>query len=370
MAKITNFFGEIFFSSLSLSIIALNFIVAASLIPTAFGHFSHLPHYNGGGVGIGNYYVYQAMDPEYTPTNQPAKMSFSIQDYNGNDVTRRILTMVEIYSERTGERIAAYPWTMRTFGDFDLYHTFKEVGNYQIVLSIFDSQNKVAPQIGSSSSPREILSNYEDCNCDRGVFNISVTNSFGDIFVAAVFVGILGIIVVFGIVLGLSYRNQKKKAAVLPKTDNKFVLKYAIMLLAMAAGFVHLAVYAEHGSLRIEYSIFLLVAGACQFAYGMLYTLLTMTGRQTSISEAHFGLTYYKKTLILNLFGLIGTGVLLGLYLYSVVLPPPLSPNKSPEDIDIGGILDKILEASLVLGIIYLMIWERRQLRSNVIHAA
>ena len=95
-----------------------------------------------------------------------------------------------------------------------------------------------------------------------------------------------------------------------------------------------------------------------------------MTGRQTSISEAHFALTYYKKTLILNLFGLIGTGVLLGLYLYSVVLPPPLSPNKSPEDIDIGGILDKILEASLVLGIIYLMIWERRQLRSNVIHAA
>ena len=117
------------------------------------------------------------------------------------------------------------------------------------------------------------------------------------------------------------------------------------MLLAMAAGFVHLAVYAEHGSLRIEYSIFLLVAGACQFAYGMLYTLLTMTSQQTSISEAHFALTYYKKTLVLNLFGLIGTGVLLGLYLYSVVLPPPLSPNKSPEDIDIGGILDKILEA-------------------------
>lgn len=97
MAKITNFFGEIFFSSLSFSIIVLNIIVAVSLIPTVFGHFSHLPHYNGGGLGIGNYYVYQAMDPEYTPTNQPAKMSFSIQDYNGNDVTRRILTMVEIF---------------------------------------------------------------------------------------------------------------------------------------------------------------------------------------------------------------------------------------------------------------------------------
>ena len=88
MAKITNFFGEIFFSSLSLSIIALNLLSAASLIPTAFGHFSHLPHYNGGGVGIGNYWnVYQAMDREEAPTHQPAKMSFSIQDYNGNDVT-------------------------------------------------------------------------------------------------------------------------------------------------------------------------------------------------------------------------------------------------------------------------------------------
>jgi hypothetical protein len=370
VAKITTSFGEVLFSSLSLSVIALNIIVAASLIPTAFAHFSHLPHYNGGGLGIGNYYVYQAIDPEYTPTDQPARLSFSIQDYNGNDVTRRILTMVELYSERTGERIAAYPWTMRTFGDFDLYHTFKEVGNYQIVLSIFDSQSKLAPKIGSISPPREILSNNQDCDCERGVFNISVTNTFGDIFVAAVFVGIVGIIAVFGIVLGLSYRNQKRKAAVLSKTDNKFVLKYAIMLLAMAAGFVHLAVYAEHGSLRIEYSIFLLVAGACQFAYGMLYTLLTVTSRQTSISNLHLALTYYKKTVILNLFGLIGTGVLLGLYLYSVVLPPPLSPNKSPEDIDLGGILDKTLEASLVVGIIYLMTWERRQLRSNVIHAA
>ena len=80
---------------------------------------------------------------------------------------------------------AAYPWTMRTFGDFDLYHTFKEVGNYQIVLSIFDSQSKLAPTIGSISPPREILSNNQDCDCDRGVFNISVTNTFGDIFVAS-----------------------------------------------------------------------------------------------------------------------------------------------------------------------------------------
>lgn len=370
VAKILSVFGELPFSNLVLPALLLNIIVGGSFINPAFGHFSHLPHYNGGGLGIGKYYVYQAMDPEYTPTNQPAKMSFSIQDLNGNDITARILTMVEIYSERTGERIATYPWTMRTFGDFDLYHTFKEVGNYQIVLSVFDSHNKAAPQIGSSSPPREILSNNQDCNCDRGAFNISVTNSFGDIFYTAVFVGAFVIIIVFGIVLISNYRNQKRDTKVPPKAESKFVKKYIIMLLAIAAGFVHIAVYAEHGALRIEYSIFLLVAGACQFAYGILYTLLTVTNREMNFNNMQFALIYYKKTLILNLFGLVGTGVLLGLYIYSVVLPPPLSPNKVPEDVDLGGIMDKILEASLVLGIIYLMKWEKWQLKANLLHAA
>jgi hypothetical protein len=358
------------FSNLVLQALLLNIVVGASFISPAYAHFSHLSHYNGGGLGIGKYYVYQAMDPEYTPTNQPAQISFSIQDYNGNDVNARLMTMVEIYSEKTGERIATYPWTVRTFGDFYLYHTFNELGNYQIVLSIFDSYNKTPPQVGTSSPPRDILSNNEDCNCDRGVFNISVTNSFGDIFVTAVFIGIFGIIIVFGIVLVMTYRNQKRNTEGRPKAESKFVLKYAIMLLAIAAGFVHLAVYAEHGSLRIEYSIFLLVAGACQFAYGMLYTLLTVSNRQMNFNNMQFALLYYKKTLILNLFGLIGTGVLLGLYIYSVVLPPPLSPNKVPENVDLGGIMDKILESSLVLGIIYLMRWEKRQLKANLLHAA
>ena len=102
----------------------------------------------------------------------------------------------------------------------------------------------------------------------------------------------------------------------------------------------------------------------------MLYTLLTVTSRQVDFNNIQFAVIYYKKTLILNLFGLIGTGVLLGLYIYSVIFPPPLSPNKSPEDIDLGGILDKILEASLVIGIVYLMKWEKKQLKANLLHAA
>ena len=70
---------------------------------------------------------------------------------------------------------------------------------------------------------------------------------------------------------------------------------------------------------------------------------------------------YYKKSLILNLFGLVGSLVLIFLYLYSVIFPPPLSPNAKPEDVDIAGIVDKSLEIILVIGILFLMKYERRR---------
>ena len=100
------------------------------------------------------------------------------------------------------------------------------------------------------------------------------------------------------------------------------------MLAAIAGGIVHLAVYAEHASLRIEYSIFLLVAAGMQIVYGVAYTLLTLTGRGANESARQ----YYQKKVAVNLFGLVGTGILIGLYAYAVMLPPPLSPNNQPEE--------------------------------------
>ena len=70
---------------------------------------------------------------------------------------------------------------------------------------------------------------------------------------------------------------------------------------------MHLAVYAEHASLRIEYSIFLLVAAGMQIVYGVVYTLLTLTGQGVNES-AH---QYHQKKVAVNLFGLVGTGILI-----------------------------------------------------------
>ena len=69
-----------------------------SLTSISYAHLSHLPHYNGFGAAIGKYYVDEALDPEFTPPLEPTQITFSIQDYGGNDVYN-VYTMVEIYQD-------------------------------------------------------------------------------------------------------------------------------------------------------------------------------------------------------------------------------------------------------------------------------
>ena len=109
---------------------------------------------------------------------------------------------------------------------------------------------------------------------------MSVSNNFGNIFNSAVFGGIISAIVVFGVVLVFTYRSRMKRRStngdLYQNLTKNEIIKYSVLLLAISSSMT-LAVYSEHGGLRIEYSIFLLTAGATQIAYSMLYTLLTIT---------------------------------------------------------------------------------------------
>ena len=330
----------------------------------AFSHLEHLPHYNGGFSGVGKYYIFQGMEPDYPRPGQPAGIIFSIQDNKGNDMTN-IVTMVEIYDEKSGDRLAVFPWTKHDVGDFRLYYTFPQIGNYALVVSVVDDSPASEGRIGLSSPARSTLLDRSGCDCERGLMNISVTNNFGTIYLGSIFTGIFMGIAVLGAVLGLIFL-KRRKTIMSANIGDKQVLKYCILFLAMAAGFVHIAVFPGHASLRIEYSIFLFAAGAAQFAYGIVYVLVSLNESKISNDIASVR-THYRKTAILNLFGLIGSSVLLGLYLYSVIFPPPLSPNNVAEQIDVAGVLAKSTEAILVGGVVYLMIWERRRFRSELI---
>jgi hypothetical protein len=64
-----------------------------------------------------------ALDPEYGTIDYPSRITFSIQDFDNNDVYN-VSTMVEIYESISRERIHVFPWTFRDVGDFNLYYQF------------------------------------------------------------------------------------------------------------------------------------------------------------------------------------------------------------------------------------------------------
>jgi hypothetical protein len=338
---------------------AIVLLPLSSIIP-AYAHFEHFTHYNNRGGGIGPYYAYEALEPEYAGPNEPVAVMFSVQDYDGQD-TYNIDTMVEIYSATTGERLKAWPWTRQETGDFQVFYNFPEVGSYQIVLSVAKDGNNNPANLNGIDQPRTTLSSTAGCNCDRVIFNVSITKNFGTIWNVMMLISISLPLSVLGGVLVWNYRRRRviiKKSGTYRTSAQSDTARYIIMLAAIAGGVVHLAVYAEHASLRLEYSIFLLVAAGMQIVYGVVYTLLTLGGQAANESAQK----YYQKKIAVNLFGLVGTGILIGLYAYSVILPPPLSPNDRPESIDIAGILAKSIEVFTVIGIVYLMRLERQQL--------
>lgn len=362
---------------LSESLMSSSFSPFSFFIQKSYAHFEHFTHYNNRGDGVGKYYVYQAVEPDYVHHKQPAKIMFSIQDKDGNDVIN-VVTMVEIYAADTGERVKAYPWTKQETGDFELEYTFPRNGNYQVVISVANNPDATGSNSRVMDPPRDTLSSTLNCNCDRAVFNISVSENFGNIYSSVMLAVVIVPLTVFGLVLGITFRGKRRNKSLYPNLTNTEALKWSVMLLAIGGGLVHLAIFSEHASLRLEYSIFLLAAGGIQITYGVVYIMITLAGQLTTISTGSIiqdqkfesvatAKSYYRKTVIVNLFGLIGTGVLLGLYTYTIVFPPPLSPNNEPEQVDFAGILAKSIELFLVIGIVYLLKWENKR-QHQILH--
>ena len=328
------------------------------------GHFDHAGHANTGGFGISDkYYAYQQIEPSYAKPNELSKIMFSIQDRNGRDV-HNVIVMVEVYSAKTGERISVFPWTKADIGDFEIPFVFPEIGNYQTVLSVLNDDVGGSQIINTVPPPRTILNDNTGCSCERGVFNVSVTENYGTIFISVIYASVFGVITVIGVALFWMYWGRRKDKSVDPISNYDFI-KYSVLLLAMGAAVVHLAVYPGHAGLRLEYSIFLISASAIQIAYGIMYMLLIFSddndSRIKKSNKLLISKQYYKKSLILNWIGLGGSLFLILLYLYAVTFPPPLSPNPHPEDVDIFGLLDKSLEVVLVVGIVVLMMYERKR---------
>ena len=184
-----------------------------SSIPTPFfaanAHIDSFASYNSSGMGIGDkYYVIQQLDPEYVKPNEPSKVMFSIQDKHGKDV-HDVTVMVEIYSIN-GERVLVFPWTTLETGDFNIPFVFTKNGNYQIVLSILNEGVASSKILDTVPPPRTILNNSVHCNCERAVFNVSITETFGFISALALYGAIFVAIIVLGIVIIWIFVSRRK----------------------------------------------------------------------------------------------------------------------------------------------------------------
>lgn len=384
----------VIFSVLIIS--GINVLFITGIISVSNAHLDHLPHYNSGGnrYSWGNYSSFIALEPEYGVANQqPTAIEFSIQDRNGNDVYN-VTTMVEIYETTTGQRIHVFPWTFQKIGDFILFYIFPRIGNYQIVLSILDDNKygtSTSPPnlIGNADPPRTLLSNVKDCDCERTVFNISISPAYG--FVQNLMYAVIMIlpVTVLGSVLVWKYRSLQNKIgkgkgiqAVLTRRE---AVRYLVMLLAIGGGALHLAVFQDHATQHVYYSLFLLAAAASQVAYGIIFVLVTLSrdgvsrdlqkkqayGKMDNTEETRKRIIHsYKRNMIVNMFGLVGTSILIGLYVYSVILPPPLSPTNSAEEVDIGGISAKLLEILLIIGIVFIIKWDREEIKDNLVQTS
>ncbi|MEJ7642035.1 MAG: hypothetical protein WKF36_07550, partial [Candidatus Nitrosocosmicus sp.] len=230
-------------------------LVFHSPIQYAQGHFDHLSHYNGGGFGISDkYYVNQQLEPTYTKPNELSKVMFSVQDNAGRDV-QNIVAMVEIYSLH-GERVSVFPWSHLDIGDFGVPFVFPKAGSYHIVLSVLNSGVDSSQIINTVPPARSILGDNSNCNCERGVFNVSITQNFGTIFVMVIYISIFLAVSVLGAALIWIFWSRRNNKAFDPLSNNDFV-KYSVLFLAFGASVVHLAVAPGHAGLRLEYSLFL-----------------------------------------------------------------------------------------------------------------
>ena len=173
------------------------------------GHFNHISYYNSESMGIGNkYFIDQELNPEYAKPNQQANIMFSIQDKHGNDVSN-VNVMVEIYSA-AGEILYNFPWTNLAIGDFEVPYTFKKNGNYQVVLSILNEGVAKPRTSDTVPSTRTILTDNTNCSCERAVFNIAISETYGLIFTLTIYGIVISAILVLGVIVVWIIRKRRR----------------------------------------------------------------------------------------------------------------------------------------------------------------
>ena len=149
-------------------------------------------------------------------------------------------------------------------------------------------------------------------------------------------VGIFALGITVGLVSSLKYKSNYSNLR------NIGIITISVTILSISAGIIHLLLIQEHMKESFMWGIFFLLSGIAQIIFGIIISIIDK-------------LSPIKKS-ILYYFGIIGNALLVGIFVFVRLFPPPFSSEASPlNELQPNGIIIIITEILTIVLLAYLV---------------
>jgi hypothetical protein len=149
-------------------------------------------------------------------------------------------------------------------------------------------------------------------------------------------VGIFALGITVGLVSSLKYKSNYSNLR------NIGIITISVTILSISAGIIHLLLIQEHMKESFMWGIFFLVSGIGQIIFGIIISIID------KLSPIKKSMLYY--------FGIIGNTLLVGIFVFVRLFPPPFSSEASPlNELQPNGIIIIITEILTIVLLAYLV---------------
>ena len=149
-------------------------------------------------------------------------------------------------------------------------------------------------------------------------------------------VGIFALGITVGLVSSLKYKSNYSNLR------NIGIITISVTILSISAGIIHLLLIQEHMKESFMWGIFFLLSGIAQIIFGIIISIID------KLSPIKKSMLYY--------FGIIGNTVLVGIFVFVRLFPPPFSSEASPlNELQPNGIIIIITEILTIVLLAYLV---------------
>ena len=149
-------------------------------------------------------------------------------------------------------------------------------------------------------------------------------------------VGIFALGITVGLVSSLKYKSNYSNLR------NIGIITISVTILSISAGIIHLLLIQEHMKESFMWGIFFISTGISQIIFGIIIGIID------KLSPIKKSMLYY--------FGIIGNTLLVGIFVFVRLFPPPFSSEASPiNELEPNGIIIIITEILTIVLLAYIV---------------